>query len=176
MRYTPPASFRGSASFTYVARDVRGADSNPATVKVTVADQPRYDLQIATTPSNDVMRVGQEVFFNVLVSSLGGTVNAAVEATDRLSAGFTYRRHEASAGSYDPATGVWTIGTINAGTPTALRIFASADSAGSFTNVASLTGRCASPSRSAPTLSTRRASSPSRTGTPTRPTTAAPLG
>ena len=72
------------------------------------------DLTIATHPSNDVMTVGQEVFFNVLVSSLGGTVSTGVVASDRLPAGFSYLRHEANAGSYDPASGEWTIGTIPA--------------------------------------------------------------
>ena len=98
----------------------------------------RYDLTIETHPSNDVMTVGQEVFFNVLVSSLGGTVSTGVVASDRLPAGFSYLRHEANAGSYDPAGGEWTIGTIPAGPARTLRIYARADAAGVHTNVARL--------------------------------------
>lgn len=99
---------------------------------------PPYDLMIATTPSNDVVALGQEVFFNVLVSSLGGTVSTGVAAVDRLPESFTYLRHEQSAGSYDAARGIWTIGTVNAGPPTTLRIYARADSVGEFRNIASL--------------------------------------
>lgn len=35
-RYTPPAGFTGTATFSYVTRDSRGLTSNPAAVKVTV--------------------------------------------------------------------------------------------------------------------------------------------
>ncbi|HEX6070556.1 MAG TPA: DUF11 domain-containing protein, partial [Longimicrobiaceae bacterium] len=112
---------------------------HPAEVAVRVPPvTERYDLTIATTPSNDVMTVGQEVFFNVLVSSLGGTVSTGVAATDRLPAGFSYLRHEANAGSYDPVSGEWTIGTIPAGPARTLRIYARADAAGVRTNVAAL--------------------------------------
>lgn len=110
---------------------------HPATLVLEVTDAlPPYDLTLSTTASNDVMSRGQEVFFNVLVSSLGGTVSTDVAAVERLPQGFTYLRHEQSAGSYDPARGIWTIGTVNAGPPTTLRVHARADSVGEFRNIA----------------------------------------
>jgi uncharacterized repeat protein (TIGR01451 family) len=113
---------------------------HPAPLVVVVPEpSERYDLLIATVPSNDTMTRGQEVFFDVLVGSAGGTVATGVAATDQLPAGFTYLRHLASAGTYDPVTGLWEVGTVAAGPFTTLRIYATADSAGSFTNVATLT-------------------------------------
>ncbi len=110
-------------------------------VTLRVIEPPaRFDLAITTNPSNDVMYVGQNVFFDVLVGSLGGAVAGPITASSRLPTGFTYRSHEASAGSYDPATGLWSIGAVNAGPPTTLRLHARPDSLGTFTHAARLSG------------------------------------
>jgi uncharacterized repeat protein (TIGR01451 family) len=137
VRYVPQVGFVGTAVFSYRARDSKGAVSNAATVKVIVP--PRWDLTVVTSASDDTSYTGQEVFFNVSVSSLGGAVNANVEITDLLPAGLTYLRHTASQGAYSPATGLWLIGPINAGPAATLRIYATGASPGTFANRAVLT-------------------------------------
>ena len=152
--FSPTVVERDSSRLTLQIDDAADPGAHPLTICARIDGDPRerchqatlvlevteplppYDLMIATTPSNDVMARGQEVFFNVLVSSLGGTVSTGVAATERLPEGFTYLRHEQSAGNYDPARGIWTIGTVNAGPPTTLRVYARADSVGEFRNIA----------------------------------------
>lgn len=55
--------------------------------------------------------------YTVTVTNAGDADATNVAITDLLPAGVTYQSHAASQGTYNPATGLWTIGTIPYTTP-----------------------------------------------------------
>ena len=58
---------------------------------------------------------------------------------DLLPAGLTFVSATTSQGTYNPATGVWTVGTVNTGTPQTLQLQATVVSPGPQTNTATIT-------------------------------------
>ena len=70
--------------------------------------------------------LGEDVVFTITVTNLGGNCASDVQVTDLLPAGLTYQSDD-SGGAYVPATGVWTIGTLNAGASAVLHITATGE-------------------------------------------------
>jgi uncharacterized repeat protein (TIGR01451 family) len=73
----------------------------------------RADLQVTSTVSNSTPAVDDEITFT-LVAKNNGPLNASqVIVNDLLPSGYTFVSSTPSIGTYDPATGNWTIGTLN---------------------------------------------------------------
>ena len=58
---------------------------------------------------------GDTVAFQIVVTNNGSAQATNVSLNDSLPAGITYDADATSQGNYDPATGFWTIGTLNDG-------------------------------------------------------------
>ena len=58
---------------------------------------------------------GDTVTFSITITNFGAAQATNVSLTDQLPAGITYTANTTSQGSYNAATGVWTVGTINDG-------------------------------------------------------------
>ena len=88
----------------------------------------------------DVFRphVGDTVTFTVTVTNLGPNTATKVIVNDRLPAGFTYVSAIPSQGSYDPATGIWVVGTVTTAVPQTLQLLAKATVATPLTNTAGI--------------------------------------
>jgi uncharacterized repeat protein (TIGR01451 family) len=129
------------------------------TAEITAADQPdpesgnntddasiqveAADLEIAKTVDDPTPNEGDSITYTVTVTNLGPDDATGVEVTDLLPAGVTYAGDTPSQGSYDDATGVWTVGAITAADSATLALAATVDvgTAGStITNTASVTG------------------------------------
>ena len=83
--------------------------------------------------------VGELLTFNVIVANQGPSPATGVQVTEVLSAGLAFESAAPSQGSYDTATGLWTVGSIaNAGSA-GLTITARVTQAGTVTNTASVT-------------------------------------
>ncbi|WP_165501395.1 beta strand repeat-containing protein, partial [Pedobacter psychrodurus] len=84
---------------------------------------------------------------NIASGTVTGTGNAiGVSATDLLPSGYTYVSSVAATGtSYDPATGLWSIGSMNAGQSLILTITAKVNNSGNYNNTAVVTGSQADP-------------------------------
>lgn len=59
--------------------------------------------------------------------------------TDKLESGYTYVSSTTSIGTYDPVTGIWTIGTLNNGIAENLTINAIVNTLGNYANTATIT-------------------------------------
>src|SRR5439155_284289 len=68
----------------------------------------------------------------------GPNAASGVTVRDTLPAGLTYQSSTASQGSYDPGTGVWTVGTVGVGATQTLTITALVVSPGVQANTASI--------------------------------------
>lgn len=92
---------------------VTGTRADLVTVKTLVSEEPR-PLE------------GTEVKFRVEVTNYGPETATGVAVSDRLPDGLSYRS-DSGGGAYDPETGVWAIGTLDAGATASLEISAVVD-------------------------------------------------
>ena len=82
---------------------------------------------------------GDEIEFTLTASNLGPYDAEGAVVQDVLPNGYTYVSHTASKGTYNPATGEWSIGDIQAIFEEAeLKIRATVNNTGNYTNVATI--------------------------------------
>ena len=116
-------------------------DSNPVNnrASVTLNAAESANLKVIKTLTRSAPHVGELLTFNVIVANQGPSPATGVQVTEVLSAGLAFESAVPSQGSYDPATGLWTVGSIaNAGSA-GLTITARVTQAGTVTNTASVT-------------------------------------
>ncbi|MEL6483214.1 MAG: hypothetical protein AAFP96_00040, partial [Bacteroidota bacterium] len=83
--------------------------------------------------------VGEEISFEITISNTGPDDATNVEVTDLLPSGFDFVLYSATAGIYNQGTGLWQVGTLNAGTTETLVIDALVNPTGDYTNIAEIT-------------------------------------
>ncbi|RKS12915.1 gliding motility-associated C-terminal domain-containing protein [Flavobacterium sp. 120] len=103
------------------------------------------DLLVTKTINNITPIIGSNVVFNINSSNVGSSNATGVSVNDLLPTGYTYVSHIASSGTYNSATGVWTIGNLNDGATSNLAITATVNSAGNYTNTATILGNESDP-------------------------------
>ncbi len=116
------------------ADPVSSNDSASATLYVGAAD-----LQMQKSVNDPTPDEGDTVSYTLTVTNLGPNTAAAVVVDDLLPTGLTYASHS-GVGSYNSATGVWSVGTLTTGASAVLTLNATvnANTAGqTLTNSAS---------------------------------------
>jgi uncharacterized repeat protein (TIGR01451 family) len=99
------------------------------------------ELGITKTVDNPRPVLGQTVNFTITVDDALGMSDATnVLVNDSLPAGLMFVAASASQGSYNSATGTWTVGTVANGTSASLTISAIVTTLGTITNTAEVTG------------------------------------
>ncbi|WP_331760381.1 hypothetical protein OG285_37675 (plasmid) [Streptomyces sp. NBC_01471] len=101
---------------------------------------PAADLTVMKAADATTVTVGQTVTYRVTVRNTGPNRATGVTVTDRLPDGLTFLSAEGTPGSYDPATGQWTVGDLAEGATAALVLRAKATKAGRAGNTATATG------------------------------------
>ncbi|OIN58123.1 hypothetical protein BLX24_16510 [Arsenicibacter rosenii] len=91
------------------------------------------------TPSGPY-RLGQKITYIVTATNNGPVSASGVTVTDRLPASLSFVAATASVGSYNAATGIWTIGELATGASRNLFVEAVIRAGGSVRNVAVITG------------------------------------
>jgi uncharacterized repeat protein (TIGR01451 family) len=117
--------------------DQLDTDTANNSASATVTPQ-QADLAVRKTISNPALVVGDTFTFTVIVTGNGPSTATGVQVTDMLPAGLTFVSSNPSQGSYDPATGLWNVGTVASGASATLTIQVQAASAGSETNSAKI--------------------------------------
>jgi len=118
-------------------------DSNPNNNTASATVTPIYaNLAVVKTVDNSTQTVGQNVVFTIVASNLGPNNATGVVMNDLLPAGLTYVSHTASVGTYNPGSGVWTIGSLAVNASRTLTITATVTAAAlpRVTNTATITG------------------------------------
>lgn len=104
-------------------------DDNQANDSSTVSVSPQViDLSVTKTVDNASPKLHGQVTFTITVTNSGPNAATGVTLFDAMSSGLTYVSSSATKGSLDPATHIWTVGTIAAGETFTLTINATADS------------------------------------------------
>ncbi len=105
-----------------------------------VVETPQQaDLALAKTVSDATPNVGDTIAYTVTLSNSGPNSATDVAVTDVLPAGMSFVSARPSLGTYDPGTGLWTVGTVNASVPQTLVIQATVVSPDPQTNTATIT-------------------------------------
>ncbi|GAA4846714.1 DUF11 domain-containing protein [Luteimicrobium xylanilyticum] len=152
----PDASMTCTGTYTVQAGDVApsGSVTNTATVtaqtpigqQVTDTDTASIgvntDVGVTKSVNDSTPDVGANVTFTVRATNHGPGVATGVVVTDQLPDRLTYVSSNPSQGTYDPATGEWTVGTLGtagASSTATLTLTARVTSNGSITNTAART-------------------------------------
>jgi uncharacterized repeat protein (TIGR01451 family) len=100
-------------------------------------DDASADLSLTKTVDNSTPNVGEQVVFTITLTNSGPFAATGVSVKDQLPPGLTYVSDD-SGGSYNSATGIWTVGTLSISGTATLHITATATSAstGGVTNTA----------------------------------------
>ena len=102
--------------------------NNQAIANVTV--NATADVAVAISPSATSLYNGQTVTFTVTASNNGPSNATNVDLTQVLPAGLTFVSANPAQGTYNSATGVWSVGSIANGANTTLTLVAQATSIG----------------------------------------------
>ena len=97
------------------------------------------NLKVIKSLTRSSPHVGELLTFHVIVANQGPSPATGIQVTELLSAGLAFELAAPSQGTYDSATGLWTVGSLaNAGSA-GLTITARVTQAGTVTNTASVT-------------------------------------
>jgi len=125
------------------ASDQFDPDSTPANTIAAEDDQasavvtPKFaDLSVTQTIDVPTPFVGQNVTFTVTLTNSGPDATTNVAVIDLIPAGLVFVSATPGQGTYNPATGLWSVGTLPNGSSTVLTIVATWTPAGSVTNTA----------------------------------------
>ncbi|WP_125721027.1 PKD domain-containing protein [Flavobacterium ustbae] len=105
----------------------------------TVPNQLSADLALTKTVNNPTPLTGSTVVFEIIVENYGPQNTTGVTVTDLLPSGYTFSSYNTSKGSYNPATGIWNIGSFANGDNHVLQITAVVNPTGNYENIAEVT-------------------------------------
>ncbi|PUZ26065.1 hypothetical protein DCC81_17645 [Chitinophaga parva] len=134
-----------------------GSYSNTATVSATETDKvlanntstvatmpyPVTDLEVTKTGDNDFPMMGSTMTFTITAKNNGPSDATNVQVTDVLKSGYAFQHYTATRGTFDPATGIWALGSLGNGhseTMTMTVIVAQATGTTNFANTATISG------------------------------------
>lgn len=117
--------------------DIDGEDDLDSTV---LSSEPVIDLQVDKTVGSAAVARGGSATYSVRVANDGPADATGVDVTDLLPPGVSFSSSVAGQGSYDPTTGVWSVGSLAAGEEATLSIEVIVTGTGVVTNHAELTG------------------------------------
>jgi gliding motility-associated-like protein/uncharacterized repeat protein (TIGR01451 family) len=123
-----------------------GCTSATSTITIAISNCNGSDLSVVKTVSNTRPFIGQTIVFTITANNSGPNAATGVEVNDVLQSGYTYVSSNTSTGSYDPSTGVWTIGTLNNGATCVLTITVTVNAIGNYVNTAIIYGNQTDPS------------------------------
>jgi gliding motility-associated-like protein/uncharacterized repeat protein (TIGR01451 family) len=115
-----------------------GCISAPTTTTVEVNNCA--DLSIVKTVSTTHPIIGHTVVFTIVVSNNGQSTATGLIVIDELKSGYTYLSSITTKGTFNPATGVWSISTLNDGETATLKITVTVLATGDYSNTATISG------------------------------------
>ncbi|WP_231189422.1 DUF11 domain-containing protein [Haladaptatus sp. DYF46] len=114
-------------------------DQTPPPNETVILDPKIADLELTKTVNESSPNVGDNVAFDVTITNDGPNATSGVSVSDELPDGVTFESSDATQGSYDDVSGVWTVGELATGDQETLTLVAAVESAENVTNVAQVT-------------------------------------
>jgi uncharacterized repeat protein (TIGR01451 family) len=119
--------------------DVNEDDIDEVTITVDTVNGPSIDLSLVKVIDNLAPEFGDTVTYTVTLTNDGPLTANNIEVTDSLPANFAFVSATPSSGSFDDATGIWSIASLAAGNSETLDIVGTITAIGQLTNVAEVT-------------------------------------
>jgi LPXTG-site transpeptidase (sortase) family protein len=164
---TTPATNTATKTAEDQADAVPGNDSASATVTGASAD-----ISVTKTVNHSTPKFGQNVTYTLVAHNLGPSTATGVRLHDVLPTGVTFVSYTATQGTYNPATGIWNVGTMVNGRTVSLSVVVKVTSSGAIVNtVTTLAGGYFDPN-----LSNNVSSAAMLAGLPGLPNTSSPYG
>ncbi|MBE2900270.1 hypothetical protein DNK57_05545 [Methanothermobacter thermautotrophicus] len=113
-------------------------ENNNATIYINSI--PSADLRVLKTVNNSTPLFGDSVTFTITVENLGPSNATGVTVSDALSPGLIYITHNASRGTYNSTSGVWSVGALSYLENATLTIVARVNQTGTLFNLANVNG------------------------------------
>ncbi len=130
---------------TNIVLDQIDSDVTPDDLDETIDAIAVSDIEItkaitstSASGNNATPFVGENITFQLTVTNVGPSIATNVVLNDQLPSGYTYVS-DTSGGSYNPATGDWTLPTIAVGVTETIEITALVLAAGNYDNYAEIT-------------------------------------
>ncbi|MDZ7900150.1 MAG: Ig-like domain-containing protein [Arcicella sp.] len=139
--YTPTTGYVGKDSIQYEA-----CNTNSQCVKawavftITGSVNPNIevDLALIKTVNQKKAKVGDLISYTITLTNQSGNTATSVSVKDFMPAGVLYKSYSTSTGTYDNATGIWTIGNVAPSQIINLMITVQAQAEGTFFNRAEI--------------------------------------
>ncbi len=124
------------------------SQTDPAGNKTSSVTTPMQtaNLIIQKTVNNPLPTVGQTIYYTITVTNTGPDTAVDVYVVDKLPDAATYVSSTANIGSYNPNTGIWTIGNLTKGTVAQLIITVIVNKVGVLQNTAYVNSASDNPS------------------------------
>ena len=120
--------------------EVMDADYNRTFTEISSqAPNPLNDLTATIAADNETPVIGSNVIFTITGANNGNQPATEVQVISLLPDGFTFVSDD-GAGSYDPVTGIWTLGNLAAAASSVLNITATVLETGPYQVTAEITG------------------------------------
>jgi uncharacterized repeat protein (TIGR01451 family) len=118
--YSIPANFSGSSISNTASVSSPTADPQPNSnsASTTTPANPSADLSLSKIVDNNSPAIGETIAYTITLDNAGSSNAQGVEITDQLPATLQFVSSTPSLGTYNPSTGIWTIGTVPIGTQT----------------------------------------------------------
>jgi uncharacterized repeat protein (TIGR01451 family) len=104
-----------------------GNNEDGAALGANCSTSPQVDLELVKTASMTTVKRGDTLVYTLTLVNKGPDDASNVQVQDQLPAGLTYVSSQAERGSYDAASGIWTVGKVANGVPVKLMITVRAD-------------------------------------------------
>ncbi|MHB8259743.1 MAG: ice-binding family protein [Bacteroidia bacterium] len=98
------------------------------------------DLSVVKTVNNTYPLIGNTVVFTITATNHGHANATGVIVGDTLENGYSYVSSTSTMGTYNPSTGIWTIGNLNNGASAILTVTVKVLAAGNYANTAIIQG------------------------------------
>ncbi|EKF54506.1 repeat domain-containing protein [Galbibacter marinus] len=121
-----------------VTDDSGNTSTDATTDELTIETPPVSDISITKVADQLNPLVGDLIKFTVTVSNGGATEFSELLIDEVITSGFTYQRHTASIGNYQPTVGQWKLEELAANQTATLEIWVEVNPTGNHTNIASI--------------------------------------
>ncbi len=138
-----PSNFSGVSpiiNIVIITSDTNDNNSGNDTASTYTNVSTSADLSVTKTADDETPTVGDTVSYTITVSNAGPSDATNAMVTDTLGSGLTYVSSNASQGSYNSSTGLWTVGDLGAGSSATLTLNATVNASGSYGNTAAVVG------------------------------------
>ena len=116
-RVTSPNASTNTAAITHSDQFDPNSANNTASIDVT---PQQADLALTKTVSDQAPNVGDTITYTITLSDIGPDSATSALVLDLLPSGVSFVSATPSQGAYDPATGLWSVGTVDTATPQTL--------------------------------------------------------